>query len=197
MCRIFQYRVFWSLKKKKDWNEGKDPYNVRATLVGLKMLIFRPNDTKEPIGFYPLLDDFSKIFGTQLIFRQKYVVNLPNFERDEWVFATDVAMSGYKIYYNYQDLDEDVLLLQSNLSEVLNIREEFNEADHTMLLKYQIRYLMNMVPFMLDQYLMFDLNYSNFLQPLELLNGQSCCDIMLHDPAYLQKTLKQVLTEEI
>jgi len=40
-----------------------------------------------------------------------------------------------------------------------------------MLLKYQIRYLMNMVPFMLDHLLTHELNESNFLQPIELLNA--------------------------
>lgn len=66
------------------------------------------------------------------------------------MFATEIAMSGYKVYFNLDDLEEECLLVQANIAEVLNIREEFNEADHTMLLKYHVRYVMNMVPFMLD-----------------------------------------------
>lgn len=105
-------------------------------------------------------------------------------------------MCGYKIYYNKDDLDEDCLLMQANLAEVLNCREEFTESDHSMLLKYQIRYLMNLVPFMLDHFVINDINFSNFLQPLEVLHGQSVCDIMLHDSAYLQDVLKKVSTDE-
>jgi hypothetical protein len=121
---------------------------------------------------------------------------MPNFERHEWKYSNEIAMCGYKIYYNKDDLDEDCLLMQANLAEVLNCREEFTESDHSMLLKYQIRYLMNLVPFMLDHFVINDINFSNFLQPLEVLHGQSVCDIMLHDSAYLQDVLKKVSTDE-
>ena len=160
------------------------------------MLIMRPNDSPEPVGFFPLFNERLEIEGTQFIYHRKYTVSLPNFTRDEWMFATEIGMSGYKIYYNFDDLDEDALLLQANLAEVLNARTEFQESDKSMLLKYQIRFLMNMVPFMLDHFLMRSFNFSNFLQPVELLDGQSLCDIMLEDPAYLQNKLKDAMTEE-
>lgn len=143
--------------------EAVHPYEVTAHLVGMKMLIIRPLDIPEPVGFYPLINDKMEIYGTQLIYKKRFIVDMPNYERDEWIFSNEIAMSGYKIYYNKDDLDEDCLMLQANLAEVLNIREEFSESDHSMLLKYQIRFLMNMVPFMLDHFLMNDINYTNFL----------------------------------
>jgi len=117
---------------------------------------------------------------------------MPNFERDEWLFSTEIGMSGYKQYFNQRDLTDDCLLMQANIAEVLNFRPEFTESDHSMLLKYQIRVLMNMVPFTLDSFMQNEINWSNFLQPMELLNAQSFLDIMVHDPAYLQKALNEV-----
>lgn len=64
MCRIFQYRVFWELKKKSEREDGKEPYNVRASLVGMKLLILKPTESKEAIGFFPLMDEYFKIYGT-------------------------------------------------------------------------------------------------------------------------------------
>lgn len=102
----------------------------------MKILIIGPTDTKELIGFFPMYNDYLEILGTQVIINKKIIIEMPNFERDDWLFATEIAMSGYKIYFNEEDLDEDCLLLQSNLAEVLNARLEFHEADSSMLLKY-------------------------------------------------------------
>jgi len=123
MARIFQFRVYWMPKKHK---YEPIPYNVSASLVGLRILVLRPNDSKEKIGFYPLFNEYMEIQGTQIIFKKKIIINIPNFERDEWIFSNEVAMAGYKIYYNQEDLEEDCLLLQANLAEVLNCREEFS-----------------------------------------------------------------------
>lgn len=147
MIRIFVYRCIWNPKRNK---EEPIPYEVRANLVGMRILIIRPTESKEPLGFFPLFNEYMEIVGTQLILHKKTIIDMPNIEREEWIFATEVAMSAYKIYYNQDHLDEDCLLLVSNLAEVLNASPEFTESDHSMLLKYQIRYLMNMVPFMLD-----------------------------------------------
>lgn len=73
---------------------------------------------------------------------------------------------------------------------MLNCREEFNESDHSMILKMQCRILMNMVPYWLDTLLVYDINESNFLQPLELLKTQSLLSIVLDDPGYVSDTLK-------
>jgi hypothetical protein len=94
---------------------------------------------------------------------------MPNFEREEWAFSSDIVMSGFMFYYNQDNLDEECLLMQAGLSEVLNARPEFTESDHSMLLKMQIRILMNIVPYGLDMLLVYDINESNFLQPIELL----------------------------
>ena len=41
------------------------------------------------------------------------------------------------------------------------------------------RIMMNIITFRLDYALMYEYNSSNFLQPVELLGGQSLCDLML------------------
>jgi len=55
MLRIFQYRVKWNPKRIKD---QPMPYAVSASLVGMKMLIIRPNHAKEPVGFFPLINEY-------------------------------------------------------------------------------------------------------------------------------------------
>lgn len=99
------------------------PYIVRANLVGMKILIVRPSDSLEKSGFFSLYDEEGQIYGTQFILNKRYIIDMPNFERNEWTFSSDVAMSGYKMYYNQTNLDEECLLMQANLSEVLLTRE--------------------------------------------------------------------------
>jgi len=53
-----------------------------------------------------------------------------------------------------------------------------------------------MIPNKLDDILINEINHSNFLQPLELLGGQSLCDIKLNDPVYLSEALNNLLTTE-
>jgi hypothetical protein len=154
------------------------------------MLVLRPLDGVEDSGFYPLFNEQLVIIGTQFINKKQIIIKMPNFEREEWNFMNDVTMSGYKLYYNDGDLDEDCLLLQANLAEVINFRPGFNESDHIMILKYQIRFLMNMVPFILDQAMFFELNESNFLQPNEMMDGKSICEIMLDDHNSISDNLK-------
>ena len=55
---------------------------------------------------------------------------------------------------------------------------------------------MNMVPFILDQSLMKDMNESNFLQPIEILDSQSFCDISLPFHDILADILKRIYTTE-
>jgi hypothetical protein len=89
------------------------------------------------------------IYGTQLILNKELVINMPNFKRDEYLFDNDVARSGYKRYINKNTLNKDAILFESYLAEVLSCREQFTEADHILLLRYQLRMLMNMIPYSL------------------------------------------------
>lgn len=49
--------------------------------------------------------------------------------------------------------------------------KEFSESDHSIILKMQVRLMMNSVPYRLDKLLVNELNYSNFLQPLQILDS--------------------------
>lgn len=186
MVRIFQYRVFYKPEK----NNKEMPYSVRCSLIGMKILIVRPSDSLESSGFYSMYNDEMEIIGTVFILNKAIIYEMPNFEKEEWAFSSDICMSGSKFYYNQDNLDEEGLLLQAHLAEVLICREEFTESDHSMILKMQCRILMNMVPYWLDTLLVYDINESNFLQPLELLKTQSLLSIVLDDPGYVSDTLK-------
>lgn len=117
---------------------------------------------------------------------------MPNYDRNEWIYSTDIAMVGYKYYYDYANLDEEGLLIVANLSEVLLAREEFTGSDHSMLLKMQIRLIWNMVPYYMDQFLVRECNDANFLQPIELLKSTSLINFALDDTALISDILKKV-----
>jgi len=137
-----------------------------------------------------------EVTGTQFILNKAIVIDIPNIQREEWLFANETAMSSYKIYYNQDNLAKDAILLEANLAEVLNCRKEFSNSDHIMILKYQVRCLMNMVPFSLTQALASEINQSNFLQPMELFEGQSMLAYRIDDENYLGHALPKVPTTE-
>ena len=127
------------------------------------MLVVRPHEKTYKTGFYSLYNDKMEIIGTQLLLNKELIINMENFGRDEWQFANDIALAGYKKYYNAKTLQMDCILMQSRLAEVLNCRKELTESDHAMILRYQIRCLKNMVSFSLDSSLSGEINFSNFL----------------------------------
>lgn len=106
MVRIFQYRVFY----KSDKNNKEMPYSARCSLIGMKILIVRPSDSLESSGFYSMYNDSMEIIGTVFILNKAIIFEMPNYEKDEWAFSSDIVMSGSKFYYNQDNLDEEGLL---------------------------------------------------------------------------------------
>lgn len=104
---------------------------------------------------------------------------MPNFEENDYVFSNELGKYGYKIYYNIKELRQDAVLLTTRLADVLICRKEFDSADVSTLFNSMQRILLNMITFRLDYALMYEYNNSNFLQPVELLGGQSLCDLVL------------------
>ena len=109
MLRVFKYRVIWTPQKSKE----EDPYKVKANLVGYKVLVVNPHEQTYKTGFYSLYNDKIEIIGTQLLLNKELIIDMHNYEREEWLFANDVAMAGYTKYYNQKTLACDCILMQS------------------------------------------------------------------------------------
>lgn len=104
---------------------------------------------------------------------------MPNLAESDYVFSNEIGKYSYKIYYNLAELRQDAVLLTTRLADVLICRREFNSSDASTLFNSMQRVLMNIITFRLDYALMYEYNSSNFLQPVELLGGQSLCDLVL------------------
>lgn len=91
------------------------------------------------------------------------IINVPNHGATGWQFKSEVAKAGFIQYFNSKSGDNDVVLFQSRLSDEMLARNEFSEADHSIILKMQVRIMMNIVPYRLDKLMVYNLNYTNFL----------------------------------
>jgi len=131
MIRIYVYRCIWTPQRSKE-----EPYIASSSLVGYKLLFIKPHEFEYKTGFYSLYNDAMEIYGTQLILNKDLVINMENYDRDEWLFSNDIAMSGYRRYFNHENLAKDAILLESQVAEVLNARPQFTNSDKIMLLKY-------------------------------------------------------------
>lgn len=127
-------------------------------------------------------DDLLMIKGTQFVQNQTTVISMPNFTNQEFIFSNEVAMCGYKIYYNDANLKMDFMLFETQLTDVLLCRDDFLDSENEFIFRMLIRMLMNMIPTRLDLALYENINASNFLQPIELLDGNSMCTISLPHP---------------
>jgi hypothetical protein len=84
------------------------------------------------------------------------------------------------------------MLFETQLSDVLIVNDKFNDAEKVFVLRMNNRVLMNLVPTRLDLSLHESLNASNFLQPIELLEGTNLCSILLPKPLVVSKRLKAI-----
>jgi hypothetical protein len=72
-----------------------------------------------------------------------------------------------------------------------------SDADFSLILSQNMRTLLNMVPNNIDLSLKTYLNDSNLLQPLEMLGGQSMCDLLIAQPDVLEEKLQAISETEI
>ena len=65
-----------------------------------------------------------------------------------------------------------------------------------MILSQNIRTILNLVPNSIEVNLSSSINNANFLQPLEILDGQSICDLKLTSPLEMEESLQNIAEAE-
>jgi hypothetical protein len=81
-------------------------------------------------------------------------MRLKRFKESEYQFHTDITSSGYKKYYDEDNLDDlTMLLFEAKLSKKIQANHDlFDKTERLNLLEESVRTIMNMVPHNMDMF---------------------------------------------
>jgi len=60
---------------------------------------------------------------------------MENFTNHEYIFSNEIAMMGYKIYYNDETMKHDFLLIETMLTDVILVRTEFSYSEMELIFR--------------------------------------------------------------
>ena len=198
---VREYQITWS----EVANETAE--DVSLEFIGMKTLLFRDGvkattaAKRARCQTFPYYPDFTNYYidGIQILRQLRPDWHreciMKNFEAEDYQFKGQVVNSGYKIYVDEEtERDMEFLLVESSLScEALKHIDQLSDHERSVIFEKQLRVILNMVPADLVSELSADEIQEedlNFLEPLELLNGNCLAMYTMLNPNDITRKLE-------